>query len=96
MLTIPNRLLNEVSRYMQQDGYEAVAKKSIDPIVTETASRRQVDATIEDAAVISNVQFFLGKMKKDFGYRVEQHLRKMITKVLDPETKGRRKTIGAA
>ncbi len=76
-LTISNRLLNEISSFMKEDGYHSVARKTIDPIVTETASKGLVNATIEDDSIISDIQFFIFKMEKQ-GNRasrlIQQHL----------------------
>ena len=76
-LTISNRLLNEISLFMKEDGYNSIAKEYIDPIVAETAGKGLVNATIESESIIGDIQFFIGKMEKQ-GNRavrlIEQHL----------------------
>jgi len=62
---------------MKEDGYNIIARENIDPIVAETASKRMVDATIEDESLISDIQFFIGKMEKHerrYGKQIQQHL----------------------
>lgn len=96
MMKISNRLLNEVSAFMKEGGYDRIARKVLDPIIIATAEKKQVNAVIEDDAIVSDILFILGKMEKNDGYMVSKHLRTMRKKVKDPETKGRRKTIVAA
>jgi len=69
MLTISNRLLNEVSAFMKEGGYDRIAKKVIDPIITTTAEQKQINAVIEDDAVISDIMFVIGKMDPHGRYK---------------------------
>lgn len=68
MLTINNRLLNEVSAFMKEGGFNSIAKKVIDPIITATAEKRQVNAVIEDDAIISDIMYIIGKMDPEGRY----------------------------
>ena len=64
-LTISNRLLNEISIFMKEDGYPIIARKNIDPIVSKTAAAKQTIAKIVDESIISDIKFVIGRMEQN-------------------------------